>query len=198
MSAADAKSGGDDEEEELDDELDDELEADDDDEEDGEDDEDEEGDDDEDKDGDGDLRETRAAVGGHGVGSFQNADAQAWIAELVESDGADLVEAAIDDVNEGDPGGPVGAAEAAIAIAAAEVVAAARGKPRKDIPEAVRSWTKAKHLAHHYDLGRRARLAVERVLEDSELADAWTETEDADAWRADVEGLLARLVKDPA
>ena len=112
-------------------------------------------------------------MGGHGVGSFQNADAQAWVAELVESDGADMVETAIDDVNEGDPGGPVGAAEAAIAIAAAEVVAAARGKPRKDIPEAVRSWTKAKHLAHHYDLGRRARLAVERVLEDSELADAW-------------------------
>lgn len=146
---------------------------------------------------DGDLREEEAVMGAHGVGSFENEDAQAWVAELVESDGADLVEAALDDVVEGDPKGQVGLAEAAIAIAAAEVVAAARGKPRKDIPEPVRSWTKAKHLAHHYDLGRRARLAVERVLEESELADAWDETEDAEAWRADVEGLLARLVKDP-
>ena len=162
---------------------------------------DDETDDDEDDDGgedeDGDLREEEAVMGGHGVGSFQNADAQAWVAELVESDGADLVEAALDDVTEGDPDALIGATEAAIAIAAAEVVAAARGKPRKDIPEPVRSWTKAKHLAHHYDLGRRARLAVERVLTDSELAEAWDETEDAEAWRADVAALLARLVKDP-
>ena len=156
-------------------------------------------DDDEDdgEDEDGDLREEEAVMGGHGVGSFQNADAQAWVAELVESDGADLVEAALDDVTEGDPDALIGATEAAVAIAAAEVVAAARGKPRKDIPEPVRSWTKAKHLAHHYDLGRRARLAVERVLTDLELAEAWDETEDAEAWRADVTALLARLVKDP-
>lgn len=194
MSGAVEGPGDDDElDDEIEDELDDELDADDEDEEDGDDEDEKDGD----GDGDGDLRAERVVVGGHGVGSFQNADAQTWVAELVESDGADMVVTAIDDVNEGDPGGPVGSAEAAIAIAAAEVVAAARGKPRKDIPEAVRSWTKAKHLAHHYDLGRRARLAVERVLEDSELADAWTETEDADAWRADVEGLLARLVKDP-
>ncbi len=189
------KGPGKDDDEELDEELDDELEADGEDEdEDEEDEEGEDGDDDE----DGEPCGNAAVMRGHGVGSFQNPDAIAWVAELVESDGADLVVSAIDDVNEGDPGGPVGGAEAAIAIAAAEVVAAARGKPRKDIPEAVRSWTKAKHLAHHYDLGRRARLAVERVLEDSELADAWTETEDADAWRADVEALLARLVKDSA
>lgn len=192
--------GGADDEEELDDELEDELEEELDADLEGEDEEeDDDGDENEEGGGvDGDLREEAAVTHAHGVGSFQNPDAQGWVAELVASDGADMVLSAIDDVNEGDPGGPVGAAEAAIAIAAAEVVAAARGKPRKDIPEAVRSWTKAKHLAHHYDLGRRARLAVERVLEDSELADAWTETEDADAWRADVEALLARLVKDPA
>ncbi len=189
-------AGSDDEDAEELDDLDDEAETSDegdDSEEDGNGGEDDDGDDDE---GDGDLREEEAVMGEHGVGSFENPDAEAWVAELVESDGADLVETAIDAVAEGSPDDPIGASDAVIAIAAAEVVAAARGKPRKDIPEAVRSWTKAKHLAHHHDLGRRARLAVERILEDSELADAWDETERAEAWRADVAGLLVRLRKD--
>lgn len=79
------------------------------------------------------------------------------------------------------------------AVAAAEVVAAAKGKPAKNLPEEVKQWV-AKHQSKFdsslVDLAIRA---VERVRADSELQQEWDESASLNDWKKHVTGLLKRL-----
>ena len=79
------------------------------------------------------------------------------------------------------------------ALAAAEIVAAAIGRPLAGLREDI-----AAHVVHVApsvtpEHGERARTAVERVLNASELAELWAETDDDGEWRGLVEDLIRRL-----
>ena len=131
-------------------------------------------------------------MGAWGTGAFENDDASDWVYEL-EDGGIDAIESALDDaVRSSDLSAPTDVN----AIAAAEVVAAAIGRPvpglREDIAVLVAGVAPnvtAEHAA-------RARTAVERVLNASELAELWAETDDDEAWRRLVEDLIRRLSPD--
>ena len=128
-------------------------------------------------------------MGAWGTGAFDNDDASDWVYEL-EKDGVAAIDSALRDAIEApDLSGPTDVN----AIAAAEVVAAALGRPvpdlRADIAERAHALAKdvtPDHAAH-------ARSAVERVLAGSEVAELWGETGDDAEWRGLAQDLIQRL-----
>lgn len=135
-----------------------------------------------------------ALAGGWDTGPFDNDDALDWVWELSESDDLSVVESALNEaVNaSGYLEGPTGS----IAIAAAEVVAALKGKPASELPSEVAAWVKTHKLSVGSGLVKKARNAILAVRnpESSELAQLWSESEElAGMWQADLEGLLRRL-----
>ena len=131
-------------------------------------------------------------MGAWGTGVFDNDEALDWVWEL-EDGGITAIESALDEaIRSSDLSAPTDVE----AIAAAEVVAAAIGRPLPGLSEDIVALVA--HVAPSVtpEHAARARTAVERVLSASELAELWAETDDADTWRGLVENLIARLT-DP-
>ncbi len=129
-------------------------------------------------------------MGAWAHGSFANDDALDWVATLSRS-GSSAISQALSAVPEADDD-YLEAPTASAAIAAAEVVAAQAGSPADKFPAEVSAWV-ASQPRPAPELIALARRAVQRVLRLSELRDLWAESEDSDAWQAEVSGLLARL-----
>ena len=130
-------------------------------------------------------------MGTWGAGPFDNDDAGDWVYELEGADDLALVRDALEEAVEAH--GYLDQRDGAIAAAAAEVVAAAAGRPNSSLPEEVQAWldtVSPKPTASDLDLARRA---LQRVCADkSELAEHWTRAGRED-WQAHVNDLLARL-----
>lgn len=131
-------------------------------------------------------------MGTWGSGSFENDDAMDWVYELEER-GVKALDAALSAISD-DEEEYVEAPDAVNAIAAAEVVAAALGKPAKDLPEEVTAWVESKPKLKP-NLVTSAIAAVERVQQSSELKELWDDADPkhAKAWSAGVADLLKRL-----
>ena len=86
--------------------------------------------------------------------------------------------------------------ECSAALAAAELVAAALGRGDDRLSKDAAAWLKG----HREDVRKigaaRARAAVERVYESSELRELWDENGDDTAWHVEVRELLKRLAAD--
>lgn len=135
-------------------------------------------------------------MGAWGAGAFENDDALDWLDELEGADDFAPIFGAIDTVL-GLKGDSPEAPEAAMAIAAAEVVAALDGRPHPELPEDVADWVagKPKPIPR---LVERARLAAIAVRDNSELRDLWAEPDaDFDEWKGEVDGLVLRLGGTP-
>jgi uncharacterized protein DUF4259 len=131
-------------------------------------------------------------MGARGVGSFQNDDADDWVATLVEADDLTPITEAL--AAAASDGAYLELLEAAPALAAAEVVAALKGEPGPDLPEAVGAWVAARGMAGvSAALLASAQRVVAQVRADSELKELWEESDEAAAWRAVVGSLQARL-----
>ena len=126
-----------------------------------------------------------------GEGLFDNDDAAEWVYELEEAPDFGVVHAALTAVIEeqGYLRGPQGS----IAIAAAEMVAAARERPGRSIPESVALWVELNAPGVGDEDVALALAAVDRVLDaNSELRDLWTASGDP-SWLRAVEDLRLRL-----
>ncbi len=135
-----------------------------------------------------------AFAGAWDAGSFDNDDALDWVWELSESDDLSVVEDALQSAAVASD--YLEAPTSSMAIAAAEVIAALKGRPRPELPAEVTDWVKAHPLAVADDLVRTARKAIENIknVESSELAQLWSESEGmAEVWHADLGDLLQRL-----
>ena len=132
-------------------------------------------------------------MGASGAGSFDNDDAMDWVSELAGASDWSHVEAAFESVNDLAPDDYLQAPEASVALAAAEVVAAAIDAPGADLPDEVKDWVKdhGEEVAPRH--AKEARKAVDRVAEKSELLDLWTESDDATSWQAAIVDLQKRL-----
>lgn len=133
-------------------------------------------------------------MGAWGHRSFQNDSALDWIGEL-QGARVGAVTRALQRIPKR---GYVEVDDASAAIAAAEVVAAARGHACTGLPDEVADWldANAKHItARHAVL---ARTAVLRVQTTSELQELWAEgRKPKNEWTREVDKLLARLDKKP-
>jgi hypothetical protein len=78
-------------------------------------------------------------------------------------------------------------------LAAAEVVAAARGKPAANIPQSVVRWLAQERLTVDTELEALARTAVDGVRGGSGLSRLWEEAGELADWRMIVDDLALRL-----
>jgi hypothetical protein len=128
-----------------------------------------------------------------GTGTFDNEDAVEWIAGF-GGDGTNEIEEAFENINELDSGDYIEADIAAHALAAAEVVAAARDGDTSRLPgDAAETVNEAADKINAAKLLPAARKAVTRVLKASELKEQWEESPDAEDWEDNVRELLERL-----
>lgn len=124
---------------------------------------------------------------------FENDDAIEWL-EGFETDGPRAIDEALNAVGELEPGEYVEGQVAAHALAAAEVVAAARDGDDTRLPESL-----ADSMEEHRDaindggFAKVALKAVTRILKRSELKDAWDEDEDGETVLEEVRDLQERL-----
>lgn len=128
-----------------------------------------------------------------GTGPFENEVGAAFAQEVVQ-DGAFALAEAFDVALDPDTDF-LAAEEGWRTLAAAEVlVAVLTGETAGMTDAALRAWVAEADPVRLELLRETAREAVARVLApDSELPDLWAESEDAEAWRADVRRLLDAL-----
>lgn len=136
-------------------------------------------------------------MGAWGTGSFDNDDALDWLADL-ERNGPAFLEQTLD-VKSGSLGlaflGYIDAPEASAALAAAEMVAAAQGRPPANWPPQAAQWLAAHRAALNPErLRGKALDAIAAVRKKSELRDLWVESEKfLPQWLAGLKDLERRL-----
>lgn len=126
---------------------------------------------------------------------FGNATANDWAYDLEETKDLALITRVFDGVLElGDE--YLEADQACEAVAAAEVLAKilGRGTQTDTYTEKVDEWLQTISEQPSADLLNKAKQVLRRVLaEDSELKELWEESDDAEAWRDNIQTLIARL-----
>ena len=129
-------------------------------------------------------------MGGWGAGSFENDDAQDFLGTLHEKQPVDLHKMLAEIA---DHEGYLEAPECSVAIAAAEVVATAKGNPPPAVPKQIEEWVGKVEGAPSAEMSELAQRAVERVRTNSELKDLWLEAEGLNEWSTALRDLEARL-----
>lgn len=127
------------------------------------------------------------------TGNFSNDEATDWLYDLEETYGAELLAEAFDTIIKGEFHEQ---ADCCIALAAAEMVAAAKGKPAPDLPDEARKWLgnqETGDVNKIKGLNKKAIAAVKKVQAHSELRDQWEDSDGWHSWNMVVEGLLKRL-----
>lgn len=132
-------------------------------------------------------------MGTWGAGAFENDDALDWLGDLSAGEGWAPVSDALEQIDLGEPPAP----SCTRALAAAELVAAARGHPTKDFPESAAQWLATAGTPPSPELVAQAAAAVAAIRRTSELRELFKEAGDLRAWSAEMRRLDARLKKAP-
>jgi hypothetical protein len=129
-------------------------------------------------------------MGAWGHETFENDWALDWVFTLEESEDFSAIEETLANINTTEewPEDPA----CCEARAAAEVVAALRGKPATILPDEVQTWLKGKPMPTKAWVAA-ATKALDRIMTDSEAKAQWEETEYYAAWKTSVEELRSRL-----
>lgn len=128
-------------------------------------------------------------MGAWGHKAFENDEASDWVYDLESSEDGELVTAALAGSFEEYVESP----EGDTARAAAEVVAAALGHGREDLPEEVTLWV-SKYGSTVVHLKDTAVRTLQRVVgEESELRELWEEAEEVELFEEDVNDCIRRL-----
>ncbi|HEY9105723.1 MAG TPA: DUF4259 domain-containing protein [Roseateles sp.] len=134
-----------------------------------------------------------ARAGAWEADSFGNDDALDWVHQCASSTGSKFISATF---NAALADGYLEAPECSMAVAAAEVVAAAKGRPPKSFPRELSSWLEHQQKAEIAKLAPVAAKAVLRVLNGprSELLELWQENrKQFPAWSGHMRNLITRL-----
>jgi hypothetical protein len=126
-------------------------------------------------------------------GLFDDDEVSDWLVGF-ETDGASAIEAALTVVNDMEKDDFIEAGDASFALAAAELVAAARDSDTSRLPKSIHGAIEAHEDAvNAAKLASAARKAVQRILKNSELKDQAEEAGEGDEWEEDLGDLLERL-----
>ena len=129
-------------------------------------------------------------MGTWGHDAFGNDDALDWLGELLEAADLGPVEDSLAVTASAQT--YLDAPDCSEALAAAEVVAALRGKPGSGLPKKLLAWLEGRPKPSP-ELLETARRAVAKVMQDSELKDLWVESGHPQAWEKGVQDLQSRL-----
>ena len=133
-------------------------------------------------------------MGAWGIGSFENDDAGDFLADATESGDISLLLEVLDNVLTSTE--YVEAPDATQAIVAAEIIAAALGRPTlaAQREEELSHWLARIRPTIDGELAAQAREALSRILApNSELRELWEETDDFSEWQASVVELMQQL-----
>ncbi|HVK51165.1 MAG TPA: DUF4259 domain-containing protein [Pseudoxanthomonas sp.] len=133
-------------------------------------------------------------MGAWGLGSFDNDDAADYLASVTDSGDLSLLREAIDNVLTSTEF--VEAPDACRAIVAAEVLAAALGRPTAAAlqQETLKRWVAHIRPGVEPALAQHAHDALARILApNSELLELWEDTDDLSEWQATVTELMQQL-----
>jgi len=136
---------------------------------------------------------TTAEAGTWGSGSFDNDDAADFVIDATSQSDTRALRSALERANAGTY---LEAPDAANAIAAAEMIAAALGKPTPaaSANAEVIAWVARVHPTIEPSLAADAVRVLNRILGDeSELHELWAESDDYETWRNCVIALRDRL-----
>src|SRR5579863_6364735 len=111
---------------------------------------------------------------GWGTGSFENEDAQSFLGALKSKEPADLKSVLTRATESEDY---LSFQESSVVIAAAEVVATAKGNPPENVPSQISDFVEKNSGAPSSEMNELARTAVEKVRSKSELKDLWLEAD---------------------
>ncbi len=126
-------------------------------------------------------------------GLFDDDEVSDWLVGF-ETDGAPAIEAALTVVNEMEKDDFIEAGDASFALAAAELVAAARDSDTSRLPKSIHAAIETHEDAvNAAKLASAARKAVQRILKNSELKDQAAEAGEGDEWEENLGDLLERL-----
>ncbi len=126
-------------------------------------------------------------------GLFDDDDVSDWLVGF-ETDGAPAIEAALTVVNDMEKDDFIETSDASFALAAAELVAAARDADTTRLPKSIHAAIEAHEDAvNAAKLASAARKAVQRILKNSELKDQAEENGEGDEWEEHLGELLERL-----
>ena len=131
-------------------------------------------------------------MGAWGAGVFENDDAGDWVWELEDDNDMSVLHEALAAAVDTPLDEAVEAPDASNALAAAEIVAAARGHHGAELPSEAREWIGRNAGIVDARTVALATAAVERISINSELKELWEEAE-SDEWSLVVSGLLDRL-----
>jgi hypothetical protein len=126
-------------------------------------------------------------MGAWGLLFDENDDAADWLADFADAPDWSIVDAALtlaDDYVE--------APDASNALAAVEIVAAAKGNPSPRLAPEIVAWAAGQADATAQRLAAANAVAV-RVRNDSELSELWEETEEFEDWKKSVDETISRL-----
>src|SRR5262245_22253908 len=133
-------------------------------------------------------------MGAWDVGPFQNDDALDWLGTFFRTPGLVAAEAAFQAIPSEDSH-YLDAGVASECVAAAEVVAALRGRPGPRLPRVLLTWSllsRWRGLAKP-EICAAARRAIQRIAANSELRDLWLESPSRNEWQAGMDDLVIRL-----
>jgi len=134
-----------------------------------------------------------AKAGAWDSGSFDNDDALDWVSQCVKSKGSSLI---LSTLNSAVVSEYIEAPECSAAIAAAEVIAAAKGKVNKALPKELSTWLAQQNKTEIGKLAPLATKTVSRILNGpkSELHELWQENKkDFPTWKNHMQNLIFRL-----
>ena len=127
------------------------------------------------------------------IGTFDNDTACDWAYELESSSDLSVIEKSIDAVLEEDE---IDADYACEALAAIDTIVRLQGHSgiQNAYTEVVDRWVEKHQFNIPQELIEKAQKAISLILsEKSELYELWLESNDFDAWKADVQSLAHRL-----
>ena len=130
--------------------------------------------------------------------AFANDDALDWLSKLEPGAGVQPVERQLrGTVEASDP--YLDARTAAVALAAAELVAALRGRPHAALPESAQNWVASQIVAHASggapgaETLALATRALDLVVTTSALSEVWSQRAEEREWRGELDALRMRL-----
>lgn len=138
-------------------------------------------------------------MGAWGIKNFENDDAQDFAYDVME-EGKSKIKDALLKINKSNHSF-IDATESQEALAAAEIIAAAKNNPAKDLPEDMKDWLNKNDVLTYkkflfrksVNLVQLAEEAIHKILENSELKELWEESGEFEEWKAVQDDIIARL-----
>jgi hypothetical protein len=127
---------------------------------------------------------------GWGTGSFENEDAQSFLGALKSKEPTDLKTLLARAAQSEDY---LSCQESCVVIAAAEVVATAKGNPPENVPSQISAFIEKNSGVPSSEMNELACTAVGKVRTKSELKDLWLEADGLNEWSASLRDLERRL-----